>query len=91
MDNLNDINELIENMSYEDLGKLVLTKACNIQENKDIDIIDLLNTCMLVINAIKENTTISPSELFYTMQYIMSQLENVANEGGKLEIYTINK
>lgn len=86
-----DFNESMEDMSYEDLGRLVLTKACTIEKNKDIDIIDLLNTCMLVLVAIKKNTKISPSSLFYTMEYIMGQLENVASDGGKLEVYTIAK
>lgn len=86
-----DINKLMEDMSYEDLGRLVITKACNMQENKRVDIIDFVHTCTLVILAIKESTNISSSDLFYTMGYVMEQLKHVADEGGMLEIYAVNK
>lgn len=85
------INGIMEEMSIEELGMLVLTKACNMEENKEIDILDLINNCILVVQAIKENTSISPTHLFKTMQYIMVQLDEVASDGGQLEIYKVKK
>lgn len=86
-----DINDIMERMSIQELGMLIISKACSMEEKVEIDIIDFTNTCMLVVQAIKENTSISPTYLFQTLQYIMNHLQKIASDGGKLEIYGVKK
>lgn len=86
-----NINNIMEKMTIEELGMLIISKACSMEEKAEIDVIDFINTCILVVQAIKESTSISPTYLFDTLQYIMNQLQEVASDGGNLEVYKVKK
>ena len=85
-----DMPRLINEMSDEQLVMLVLTKACTICETNEIDILEFINICMLVIRSIEDCYGISSTRLFFCLEKLIAILEEVAEGDGIIEIYKIN-
>lgn len=85
------IKEILEQSSEREIVMVVLTKVCSIYEEQEIDVIQFLDTCQKVINAIHYETDIEPNKLFSVVELIVLYLHEVVSENGTLEIYKINE
>lgn len=90
MSNGINVNEkltgIVDGMTDAEAADYVLTAVCMNVNKRELDIIELVTKCTLMLEGLKGVTNISATRLFSILEVIMKLLKEVAGDGGLIEI-----
>lgn len=80
------LNEVLANMSDEELAAYVLNSVCKLYLGKETNVVELTFRCASFLDHANNSTEGLATKLFSTLSIIIEHLKELADDGGCLSI-----
>lgn len=80
------LESIVNNLDDRKLAEYILTMSCKTIEEKETDIIMLLDECVVTMRVFKEHSSVTATRLFKILEIIIDKIKEIADDGGLIEI-----